>query len=490
MRQRLKMACTGERAVNDFWTSPRSRLLCAESLERRWLLSGDDVEVELSELPETAIKAFQTRFPGAEIVEAEIADDGIDARMYEITGELNGREVELAFPYSPEPTPEPDPLPPEPVTETPVTMEPPAATPPAAESTANAVEVVEVEVADEGDEVEIAIAPSELPAHIRLALAKRFPGAELIEAEFSTGEDESEYGVTAEFNDQLIDVSLTPEGQITEIEQSVTSGDLPEAVLAWIRAQFPDAVIDEAAIVDESGEVSYEVEFTPAGQAPLEATLRVPGVEPPSVAPEPPADEVATGQMVPTEAADDVREQAAGEASSDAQDAADSAATADSQVTPAQQLNEPKSASPDSVLATKSTPDNASTVTGNDESVFAAFQQAAAFAEVLQAVATANPDWFPELTNALPIDIGIVEQNIREILAELDALAGQLAGGTPENGLALRLAVALAVLAGVELFLLESRKTRGGPAVVFNGAASTWSWLVGNATRTHHRSDE
>ena len=481
----------------ELWNSPRGRLLCAESLERRWLLSGDEVEIDTADLPEAAVDAFQTRFPGAQIIEAEIADSTSDGRTYDITGELNGREVELVFPFRVEPAIESDPPPPQNTIETPTTPDSAALAPPAAAiPVADPVEVVEVEAADEGDEVEVEIAPARLPAHILLALAKRFPGAELIEAEFSTSEDESEYGVTAEFNDEVIDVSLTPQGQITEIEQSVTSGDLPEAVLAWIRGQFPDAVIDEAAVVDEAGEVSYEVEFTPAGQAPLEATLRVPGVEPPVVAPETPVDDVVTGPLIPI-AADDEQAQAASEASaaSRSQDvgAAEVALAADAPGASPQRTTEPAAASPDSPAAAKPRADDPSRVAGSEASLPAPLRRAAVLAEALQAAAAAtNAQWLPELIAMLPIDAGLAEQNIRAILAELDALAGRLADAAPKgDGVGLRLAVALAVLAGVEFFLLESRKTRGGPAVVFNGAASTWSWLVRPATtQTHHRSDE
>jgi hypothetical protein len=398
--------------------------------------------------------------------------------------------VELTFTVTPAPAAEPD--------QPPVSVQPTPEVEPALSPTPSPapspVELLEFEPADTADDPEVAVAPAELPAHILIALSKRFPGAELIEAEFSTG-DEPEYGVTAEFNDELIDVSLTPEGQITEIEQSLTSGDLPEAILKWVRDQFPEATIDEAAIVEEDGTVSYEVEFTPPGQAPLEATLTMPGLESPGSIPDAPQDAVAQDSTVPIEASDEA-EQA--DARGEQEEAAGTAAAQLEMAARDSRTGQPPSNVSASPAARSPNAPESSTNAQVPEIVRAAplvdsTRQTAVLADLLNAIVSADSrrslEWLPALANTLPIDIASLEQSLRKIHGELDAFADQLADSNVNDGVALQLIVVLAVLAAMELFLLESRKSRGGPVIVFNGASlsSSWSWMVGSVTRRRRR---
>src|SRR5687768_7117992 len=93
---------TRNRGVSmEFWNNPRNRLLCAEPLEHRRLLSGaapadaaegdedsGDREIETSDLPRQVIDALQVRFPDVELLEAELTDDDGDA-LYEVGAELD-----------------------------------------------------------------------------------------------------------------------------------------------------------------------------------------------------------------------------------------------------------------------------------------------------------------------------------------------------------------------------------------------------------------
>src|SRR4029453_4109786 len=85
------------------WNAPARVLLCAESLERRWLLSapgqGDDddggaVDLDASEIPHDILALLAAQFPGAEALEAEYrAQDG----EYEVDAKLNGKVFEVTL---------------------------------------------------------------------------------------------------------------------------------------------------------------------------------------------------------------------------------------------------------------------------------------------------------------------------------------------------------------------------------------------------------
>src|SRR5687768_6042464 len=105
----------------DLSHTPLNRLLCAEPLEGRWLLSGTaaataaapadttapvvdvleleqeedegddgDSEIAASQLPPAVLDVFRSRFPGAHITEAEVEDED-EGIQYGVTAEHAGR---------------------------------------------------------------------------------------------------------------------------------------------------------------------------------------------------------------------------------------------------------------------------------------------------------------------------------------------------------------------------------------------------------------
>ena len=124
------------------------------------------------------------------------------------------------------------------------------------------------------DPTDVPIDPSKLPEAVMAALHKRFPGVQLLEAARTVEANATEYDVKHKFSGQIIDATLSPDGQIIETEHMIASAELPRAVLDWVRQNYPDAEIDEAAIVTEDGFQSYEVLLT-GGAAGIEATLPV-----------------------------------------------------------------------------------------------------------------------------------------------------------------------------------------------------------------------
>ena len=85
--------------------------------------------------------------------------------------------------------------------------------------------------------------------------------------------------MTAKFGGRVIDVTFAGDGEILEREEAVTSGRLPQAVLDWVRANFPGSDIGEAAVVAEDGSINYEIVIEAAGGEEYEALLRVDGAQ-------------------------------------------------------------------------------------------------------------------------------------------------------------------------------------------------------------------
>ncbi len=102
----------------------------------------------------------------------------------------------------------------------------------------------------------------ELPRAVRQAIEKKFPRAEIEEASKETEDGKTVYEVTLEVDeDQDVDVSLTADGKILEIEREIAFDKLPEAVRKTIARKYPGAEIEkvEAISSGDDGEETYEV---------------------------------------------------------------------------------------------------------------------------------------------------------------------------------------------------------------------------------------
>ena len=87
------------------------------------------------------------------------------------------------------------------------------------------------------------------------------------------------------------------------------------------------------------------------------------------------------------------------------------------------------------------------------------------------------------LSDVVPIDLAVIERGIQDILGQIDSLAGKIADDATTSRATLTLAL-LVVLAAGALLLLDARKSGAGPMVVFNAVNSSWSWVLGAATRS------
>ena len=131
--------------------------------------------------------------------------------------------------------------------------------------------------------VEESIPVDKLPKAVLETVKKRFPKAEIVEAEKSTEDNEEEYVVSIKDGKTEIDVTLTPDGKITLIEKEIPVKDLPKAVADALAAKFQKATIKTAyevtTVTDGKEELDYydvvvvtadkktlDVEVTPDGK--------------------------------------------------------------------------------------------------------------------------------------------------------------------------------------------------------------------------------
>src|SRR5437879_2104073 len=76
-----------------------------------------------------------------------------------------------------------------------------------------------------------------LPQAVVDAVKAKFPKAKLVSAEKETDDGKTVYEVAIKNDKQSIEVTLTPEGKIIEIEKQIAAKDLPKAVADALKAK-------------------------------------------------------------------------------------------------------------------------------------------------------------------------------------------------------------------------------------------------------------
>ncbi|MFI5455228.1 MAG: PepSY-like domain-containing protein [Isosphaerales bacterium] len=105
---------------------------------------------------------------------------------------------------------------------------------------------VSVAVADE-----VKIELKDVPKAVLDAVKAKFPKAELTGATKETEEGKTTYEIALKDKGQKVDVALTADGKITEIETEIAARDLPEAVSSALEAKYPKATIKKAELITE-----------------------------------------------------------------------------------------------------------------------------------------------------------------------------------------------------------------------------------------------
>lgn len=121
-----------------------------------------------------------------------------------------------------------------------------------------------------------------LPKAVVEAVKKRFPDAQLVSAEKETEDGKTVFEVNIKNKGQTIEVTLTPEGTIVEIEKQIEAKDLPKTVAEALEKKFPKAtfkVIEEVIKVKDGKEglAYYEVLLVTAEMKKLEVAVTADG---------------------------------------------------------------------------------------------------------------------------------------------------------------------------------------------------------------------
>ncbi len=126
----------------------------------------------------------------------------------------------------------------------------------------------------------------DLPKAVVDAIHAKYPKAEIEGAEKETEDGKTIYEVEIEYEvgdkEHELEISLTPEGKILEIEKEIDVKDLPKAVAEAIAKKFPKATLKEAEEVSKVADGkdvvdSYEVTLVTADKKTIEVTVTAAG---------------------------------------------------------------------------------------------------------------------------------------------------------------------------------------------------------------------
>lgn len=352
-------------------------------------------------------------------------------------------------------------------------------------SSDRSVQVVALDTETDPEPGHFEISPSTLPPAVLVAMRGTFPGADLADAEFSIQDGQSEYATTALVHGESIDVTLTPDGTITETDYARQAVELPQSVLDWVKQNYPDSEISHAGQIVTSNGTSYDVVLASANHQKIEATLRLMSQSTPTAA---------KGVI---EASNAVALDETSPPSSDAyvDDAYDKIESSEGLASIAQDgpSSESRTANlPDFAVAqAPSTPEGHPRGTASTVDLPPSGDSTRAGAPATLVASINMPVWLPQivglLNNVLPIDFAAIEQRTQAIVQQIDGMVDNVVNEAASNHLILRFATVTGLIVGTQLIVHHARKSRVRPAVVFSAAHSNWSWVLGSTT-THRNS--
>ena len=341
----------------------------------------------------------------------------------------------------------------------------------------SAVEVVELVAAEEEEDDDVLVEPSDIPARVMAAFEAAYPDSLILEAELEEEEDgQFEYDINARFNEDEIEVSLTPDGEITETTRILTATQLPPAVLEWLAANFAGAELDEIELVDEGGVQSYELHIAPAEGAAMEATLRVPDPQPPVTLDEVPGVASSSEAVSSDTAQDDAGIGDEAVAAAPALPAALEQAELIVPVTDPELIDidlsaeAAREAAPEANPAAPGTPP--SQLAGRPDA------DAASFLLALGQPADLLPELAALLGHPFPVNAAAVEREMQQILAQIERLGANLVGPQTDGSGALRLALVAALIAGAQLLRPDPRAPKNGQVLAANAVDRNSTWVL------------
>ena len=112
------------------------------------------------------------------------------------------------------------------------------------------------------EEQEKKVSESQVPQAVLKAFADSYPGATVKEYAEEKEDDKTFYEISCEYEGRKIDVSYNVDGFVTEVEETISENELPDAVKAAIGKEFKNASIQLAEKKLKDGKTFYEVKLT------------------------------------------------------------------------------------------------------------------------------------------------------------------------------------------------------------------------------------
>ncbi|MEJ5367858.1 MAG: PepSY-like domain-containing protein [Bryobacteraceae bacterium] len=111
-------------------------------------------------------------------------------------------------------------------------------------------------------QVEKKVAYQDVPAAVREAFEQQFAGAKILGASAETAAGEVVFEVECEWRGRHHDVTFRADGGLVSVEEAIPMSEVPAAVAAALRKEFPKARVMRAEKIREGGTVSYEFQLS------------------------------------------------------------------------------------------------------------------------------------------------------------------------------------------------------------------------------------
>ena len=118
-----------------------------------------------------------------------------------------------------------------------------------------------------------------VPKAVRDAVKVKFPNAEVKKAATETEEGKTVYEISLTYKEHNYDVTLTPEGKITDVEKQIAAKDLPKSVTKALGAKYPQATFTRVEELSKGDDkvFGYEVLLVTAEKKTFEVELDAKG---------------------------------------------------------------------------------------------------------------------------------------------------------------------------------------------------------------------
>ncbi|MGC8759507.1 MAG: PepSY-like domain-containing protein [Bryobacteraceae bacterium] len=106
----------------------------------------------------------------------------------------------------------------------------------------------------------------DLPLAVRTAFEKQFRGARILGVSSEVEGGGTVYEIECEWRTRHHDITFRPDGALVSTEETIPMSEVPAAVSAALRREFPGAEVTRAEKITEGGAVSYEFQLKGANK--------------------------------------------------------------------------------------------------------------------------------------------------------------------------------------------------------------------------------